>query len=152
MCATVNEFLHTNIFIHLLRETLFSFLNKLLSKFIKIENVSEDLCSIDVDNRPIQLLKENVFIRSATRQLLEKLVDYREIGTVDRDMFFEFYWAAAKYAILKLPFVDAVLKNSKLSARKTCTVEPIIQKFLNIFKYATAEIKKSEMSRSNANC
>ena len=113
MCATVNEFLHTNIFIHLLRETLYSFLNKLLSKFIKIENVPEDLCSIDVDNRPIQLLKENVFIRSATRQLLEKLVDYREIGTVDRDMFFEFYWAAAKYAILKLPFVDAVLKNSK---------------------------------------
>ena len=32
---------------------------------------------------------------------------------------------------------------SKLFARKACTVEPIIQTLLNIFKYAVAEIEKN---------
>ena len=75
--------------------------------------IPEDLCAIDVDNRPIHLLKENVFIRLATRQLLDELGEYREIGMVERDIVFEFYRAASKYAALKLPFVDAVHKNSK---------------------------------------
>ena len=99
--------------IDLLHEILLSVLNKLLSKFFKTENVPEDLCAIDVDNRPIHLLKENVFIRLATRQLLEELGEYREIGMVERDIVFEFYRAASRYAALKLPFVDAVHKNSK---------------------------------------
>ena len=104
---------HEEPHIDLLHEILLSVLNKLLSKFFKTENVPEDLCAIDVDNRPIHLLKENVLIRLATRQLLEELEEYREIGMVERDIVFEFYWATSKYAALKLPFVDAVHKNSK---------------------------------------
>ena len=82
---------HEEPHIDLLHEILLSVLNKLLSKFFKTENVPEDLCAIDVDNRPIHLLKENVLIRLATRQLLEELEEYREIGMVERDIVFEFY-------------------------------------------------------------
>lgn len=113
MCDCQWIFTHEEPHIDLLHEILLSALNKLLSKFIKIENVSEELCAIDVDNRPIHLLKKNVFIRLATRQLLEELGEYREIGMVERDIAFEFYRAASKYAALKLPFVDAVHKNPK---------------------------------------
>ena len=113
MCDCQWIFTHEEPHIDLLHEILHSVLKKLLSKFIKIENVPEDLCAIDVDNRPIHLLKENVFIRLATRQLLEELGEYREIGMVERDIVFEFYRAASRYAALKLPFVDAVHKNSK---------------------------------------
>ena len=56
------------------------------------------------DEWSICLLKENVFIGLATRQVLEVLEEYGEIGAVARDIFydssFEFYVAAAKYAIL----------------------------------------------------
>ena len=36
-------------FLHLVHDSLLSFLKKLLSKFVKIENILEDFYSIDVD-------------------------------------------------------------------------------------------------------
>ena len=63
------------------------FLKKLLSNFVKIEKIPEDLFSIDVDDRSIHLLKENVFIGLATRQFLKVLVEYGETDAVARGLF-----------------------------------------------------------------
>ena len=86
---------------YLLHDTLLSFLKKLLFKFVWIENIREYLCSISVSNRSIHCLRENVFIRLTIRQLLEKLVEYEEIGAGERDTFynsfFELYIAIQFY-------------------------------------------------------
>ena len=77
---------------YLLHDTLLSFLKKLLFKFVWIENIQEYLCSISVSNRSIHCLKENVFIRLTIRQLLEKLVEYEEIGAGERDTFYNSFF------------------------------------------------------------
>ena len=75
-------------------------------KFIKIDDIPVDLCQTDVTDKSIHQSLENVFVGV-----------YGEMDLNQRNVFygavFDFYVAAAQYAIEKLPFEDKVLQNAK---------------------------------------
>ena len=127
-------------------------MKKLVIKFIKIDEIPEDLCQTDVTNKSIHQSLENVFVGVQTRQLVEELLEYGEIDLNERNVFygavFDFYVAAAQYAIEKLPFEDKVLQNAKLlnvplrRRAQFSQVEHIIKRFPNIIQYSPSDIDK----------
>ena len=121
--------------IYLVADALHNFLQKILSKFVKIDVIrsrKEDLTKVDFVNRENQLDDNRLAVGFTTRQKMNILLQEGDITDRQCKCFYkgvrEFYVTAVSQALKTLPFNDCLLNHCRFvnfEGRNECTFESV---------------------------
>ena len=120
--------------IYLVADEIRAFLQKLLSKFVKLRVIkaANDITAVDFLDSNNQLDNSTITIGLLTRQRLRCLLEEGDITDHDFKKFIAavraFYQDASSQALQKLPFTDCVLNHAKFlnfEIKEECTFDAV---------------------------
>ena len=138
--------------IYLIMTSIRAFLQKLLSKFVKVQVIKNatEITTVDYECSDNQLSDTEIYIGLVTKQRLLKLFNEGDISDGERKKFLSgvknFYLKATSEALKKLPFDDAVLVNARFvdfNQREECCfscVEFFVSKYPRVLQFTPAQL------------
>uniref|UniRef100_H3A908 HAT C-terminal dimerisation domain-containing protein n=1 Tax=Latimeria chalumnae TaxID=7897 RepID=H3A908_LATCH len=151
--TTSNKFLQREDFCIYMVDGVLSFIQKLLGKFILVQIIKNAVSLQDVDfaNPDNQLPDESLFVGLVTKQTVFRSTNVGDISPATKNKLFSavraFYSSVTKYAFIKLPLNDEVLKNAtfvNFDVKENCTFEQVeyfVGRYKHLFSLNPAEME-----------